>query len=40
VQVPGATKARAFEIGRAIAARVTKENPKPVKLKFEVRAFV
>lgn len=27
---------RAFEIGRSIAERITRENPAPVKLKFEV----
>eukprot|EP00057_Strongylocentrotus_purpuratus_P029170 XP_011683644.1 PREDICTED: DNA polymerase zeta catalytic subunit [Strongylocentrotus purpuratus] len=35
VLVKGATKARAFEIGREIVAAVSAENPKPVKLKLE-----
>nr|XP_054753442.1 DNA polymerase zeta catalytic subunit-like [Lytechinus pictus] len=35
VLVKGATKERAFEIGREIVAAVTAENPKPVKLKLE-----
>lgn len=35
VEVKGATKERAFEIGREMVAAVTAENPKPVKLKLE-----
>jgi DNA polymerase zeta len=35
VHLPGATRDRAFEIGREIASRVTASNPSPIKLKFE-----
>ncbi len=35
VLLKGATKEEAFRIGREICDRVTAENPKPVKLKFE-----
>ncbi|EDV19126.1 uncharacterized protein TRIADDRAFT_34128 [Trichoplax adhaerens] len=35
VLLEGATKARAFEIGREIAETITSMNPKPVALKFE-----
>lgn len=35
VHLKGKTRAEAFDIGEAIAARVTALNPKPIKLKFE-----
>ncbi|CAG0884565.1 unnamed protein product [Cyprideis torosa] len=35
VLLRGRSKAEAFRIGKEIAERVTQENPKPVKLKFE-----
>lgn len=35
VLLPGRSKSEAFDIGEAMAKRVTQENPKPVKLKFE-----
>lgn len=35
VLLKGATKEEAFRIGKEICDRVTAENPKPVKLKFE-----
>ncbi|KAI9144807.1 hypothetical protein BKA69DRAFT_1054554 [Paraphysoderma sedebokerense] len=35
VYLPGATKERAFQIGKAIADSVTNMNPYPMKLKFE-----
>lgn len=35
VLVPGKSKAEAFRIGAEIVAAVTKDNPKPVKLKLE-----
>ena len=35
VKLPGATKASAFRLGRAMAAYVTKMEPAPVTLKFE-----
>lgn len=35
VEVPGASRAEAFEVGRAIAARVTATEPHPVELEFE-----
>lgn len=35
IHLPGKTKAQAFEIGYAMADRVTAMNPKPIKLKFE-----
>ncbi|KAJ3332294.1 DNA polymerase zeta [Blyttiomyces sp. JEL0837] len=35
VDLPGKTKARAFEIGTEIANLVTLSNPDPMKLKFE-----
>ena len=33
--MPGRTKNEAFDIGEQMAKRVSQENPKPVKLKFE-----
>ncbi len=35
VLLKGRTKDEAFDIGQEMAARITGENPKPVKLKFE-----
>ncbi|XP_071818490.1 uncharacterized protein [Apostichopus japonicus] len=35
VMVKGATKERAFQVGKEIVAAVSKVNPKPVKLKLE-----
>ncbi|SNX82906.1 probable catalytic subunit of DNA polymerase zeta UPR-1 [Melanopsichium pennsylvanicum] len=35
VYLPGRTKEEAFSLGNLIAEKVTKLNPKPVKLKFE-----
>ena len=35
VLLEGATKERAFQVGREIVDAVTAVNPKPVKLKFE-----
>ena len=35
VLLKGASKERAFKVGKEIAAAVTAANPKPVKLKFE-----
>ncbi len=35
VLLKGRTKEEAFEIGQDMAAVITDENPKPVKLKFE-----
>ena len=35
ILVEGASKERAFQVGKEIAAAVTADNPKPVKLKFE-----
>ena len=35
VLLKGASKEEAFRIGKEIAERVTADNPKPVKLKFE-----
>ena len=35
VLLPGASKERAFSVGKEICERVTADNPKPVKLKFE-----
>lgn len=35
VLLKGASKEEAFRIGKEIVERVTAENPKPVKLKFE-----
>ena len=35
VLLKGASKDEAFRIGREITERVTADNPKPVKLKFE-----
>ena len=45
VLVEGASKERAFEVGREIRDDVTAANPKPVKLKLEkvswnIRAFI
>ena len=35
VVLKGASKEEAFRIGKEICEKVTAENPKPVKLKFE-----
>lgn len=35
VLLPGRSKDEAFDIGQEMAKKVTQENPKPVKLKFE-----
>ncbi|KAI9655820.1 MAG: DNA polymerase zeta [Bathelium mastoideum] len=35
VYLKGRTRAQAFQIGQEIASAVTKQNPRPVKLKFE-----
>eukprot|EP01012_Entosiphon_sulcatum_P069236 TRINITY_DN9991_c0_g1_i2.p1 TRINITY_DN9991_c0_g1~~TRINITY_DN9991_c0_g1_i2.p1 ORF type:complete len:1172 (-),score=139.32 TRINITY_DN9991_c0_g1_i2:3-3518(-) len=35
VHVPNATLARAFEVGKQIAAQVTATNPSPIRLKLE-----
>ena len=35
VLLKGASKEEAFRIGKEISERVTADNPKPVKLKFE-----
>ena len=35
VLLKGASKDEAFRIGREICDRVTADNPKPIKLKFE-----
>lgn len=35
VLLKGASKEEAFRVGKEICERVTSENPKPVKLKFE-----
>eukprot|EP00124_Ichthyophonus_hoferi_P001392 Ihof_evm5s71 gene=Ihof_evmTU5s71 len=35
VMLPGASKDTAFRVGNEIAADITAQNPKPVKLKFE-----
>lgn len=35
VLLEGATKERAFAIGREIAETITTINPKPITLKFE-----
>jgi DNA polymerase elongation subunit (family B) len=35
VQIKGATKERAFQVGNEIARRITDDNPWPIKLKFE-----
>lgn len=35
VQVPGRSREEAFRIGEEIVARVTDENPEPIKLKLE-----
>eukprot|EP01062_Namystynia_karyoxenos_P041988 TRINITY_DN3065_c0_g1_i1.p1 TRINITY_DN3065_c0_g1~~TRINITY_DN3065_c0_g1_i1.p1 ORF type:complete len:1589 (+),score=451.64 TRINITY_DN3065_c0_g1_i1:73-4767(+) len=35
VCVPGATLERAFEVGRAVVAKVAEANPEPVRLKLE-----
>ena len=35
VLLRGASKEEAFRIGKEICDRVTADNPKPVKLKFE-----
>ena len=35
----GTSKKRAFQVGREIIEAVTKNNPKPVKLKLEKVGF-
>lgn len=35
VLVKGVSKEEAFRIGQEISERVTADNPKPIKLKFE-----
>ena len=40
VLLKGASKDEAFRIGKEICERVTADNPKPVKLKFEKVMFV
>ncbi|GMM34253.1 DNA-directed DNA polymerase [Saccharomycopsis crataegensis] len=35
VYLPGRSKAEAFKLGRAIAAKITEINPDPITLKFE-----
>ncbi|KAJ2895409.1 DNA polymerase family B [Zalerion maritima] len=35
VYLPGKTRAQAFEIGNAMAEAITRQNPRPMKLKFE-----
>jgi DNA polymerase zeta len=35
ILLEGRTKDQAFKIGQEIADAVTRDNPKPIKLKFE-----
>lgn len=35
ISLPGKSKADAFRIGQEIADKVTSQNPRPIKLKFE-----
>lgn len=35
IYLPGKSKADAFKIGHEMAAVITSQNPRPIKLKFE-----